>query len=158
MIYETLYIIPSRISDTDIERVQKRVEEIVIAAGAKVEQHEVLQKIKLAYPIKGEQHGTYALLYTESPAEALSKIDSAFKLEGDILRAITVKREEGIPKHRFQLSSYQPPITPEGKRPEKRRVEQTRPRPAAKPDEKLSMEELDKKLDEILESDVVKGV
>ncbi len=159
MIYETLYIIPSRISETDIEKVRGRVEEIVTSAGAEVKQHELLAKIKLAYPIKGEQHGTYVLLFAEAPVEALAKIDASFKLESDVVRHITMKREDGIPEHRFQLTSYEAPITPEGKRTvSKRRPDVPRQRPTAEPDKKISMEELDKKLDEILESDVVKGV
>ena len=159
MIYETLYLIPSRVSDTDIEKIRTRVEEIVTSAGAEVKQHNTLQKIRLAYPIKGELHGTYVLLYIEAEGEALQKIEVALRLEGDVLRHVIVKREEGIPAQQFELSAYEAPITPEGKRTGKRQTETPKPqRPAAKPEEPISMEELDKKLDEILESDVVKGV
>ena len=52
MMYELMYILPSQYSDSEIEGLQKNVADLVVKIGAKVEQSEVLGKIKLAYPIK----------------------------------------------------------------------------------------------------------
>lgn len=152
MIYEILYIIPSRFSDTEVDGVAKKIEEGLLKAGASVEKTENLGKIKLTYPIKKERHGTYILTYINVDGEKMQKIDQDLRLSDDVLRHTIVKREEGIPTAAFKLSSYEAPITPEGKRSHKKgkadAPTQARPAVAAEP---ISMAELDKKLDSILD-------
>ncbi|MCH8049544.1 hypothetical protein IH979_02435, partial [Patescibacteria group bacterium] len=70
-----------------------------------------------------------------------------------VLRHVIVKRPEGIPEVIPKPSSYQPPLTPEGQRTAGAVVRERKPRPApsvAPRGEKISTEELDKKLEEIL--------
>lgn len=152
MTYEILYIIPSRFSDTEIDGVAKKIEEGLVKAGATVEKTENLGKIKLAFPIKKERHGTYILTYINVDGEKMKKIDQDLRLTDEILRHTIVKREEGIPTGAFKLSSYEAPITPEGKRSHKKgkmdAPAQARPAAAAEP---ITMAELDKKLDSILD-------
>jgi small subunit ribosomal protein S6 len=156
MIYELMYIIPSRYSDTEIEGITKKVSEVLAKSEAKVEKTSNLGKIKLAYPINKERFGTYILLYIEVEGEKIEKIDQDLRLTDELLRHILVKRPEGIPTQEFDLGAYEAPITSEGKRTHaKPRVKtQDAPRPKPATGEKLSMEELDKKLDSILDADL----
>lgn len=159
MIYELLYILPSQYSETEIEGANKVVAALLKKAGAKIEKTESLGKIKFAYPIKKVKHGTYILNYfTIEDNENLKKLDTDLKHSEEVLRHIFVKREDGIPTHEVQLNSYQEPLTPEGKRSAKEQPPKLVRKQAPVATEKLSTAELDKKLDEILESDITDKV
>jgi len=153
MIYEILYIIPSKFSDSEIDGVIERTSKSLEDAGTKVQNVKNLGKIKLAYPIKKVTHGTYVLSYFEHDGTNLQKIDQNFRLSDDILRHTVLKRPDGIPTGDFALTSYQEPLSPEGKRTvvkKERKVQVVQ-----KPDEsKMSVDDLDKQLDEILDSDL----
>jgi small subunit ribosomal protein S6 len=153
MIYELMYIIPSKFSDREIDGVINQVAGVLEKHGAKIEQSENLGKIKFAYPIKKVRHGTYVLSYIEAPAESLAKVDQDLRLTDEVLRHLLVKREKGLPtaKYVFKPGSYQEPLDAEGKRAS---VRQPRKPKQVENTDRLSTEELDKKLDEILEKDI----
>lgn len=153
MIYEILYIIPSKFSDTEIDGVIERTSKSLDDAGAQVQQTKNLGKLKLAYPIKKVTHGTYVLSYFEHDGTNLPKIDQNFRLSDDILRHTILKRPEGISSVNVSLASYQEPLTPEGKRtaPKKEKKVQVE---KVTDESKMSVDDLDKQLDEILDSDL----
>ncbi|MFH1631968.1 MAG: 30S ribosomal protein S6 [bacterium] len=158
MLYELLYIVPAKFSDTEIGGVIDKVSKILEANEARIEKTENLGKIKLAYPIKTITHGTYILAFMDVEGSALKKIDQDLRLADFVLRHTLVRRNE-IPKGTPGIVGYEPPLTPEGKRTAKpRKTTEVPKREAAPVQEKLSSEELDKKLDEILDSDIMKGV
>ncbi len=155
MIYEILYIIPSKYSDSEIDGVSARVHKALEDAGAKVQNTKNLGKIKLAYPVKKVRHGTYILTYVEHDGSNLKKIDQDLRLSEDVLRHAIVKRPAGIPTMTFTMTSYQEPLSPEGKRnivkkegkPRKAQVQIAQ-------EVKMTVGDLDKQLDEILDSDL----
>lgn len=156
MIYEILYIIPSKFSDSEIDGVRDQIAKRLEAAGAKVEKTENLGKLKLAYPIKKVSHGTYILTFVEAEADKLGKIDQDLRLSDEVLRHVIVKRPEGVPEQVATPSSYQAPLTPEGKRTTGAagRKEAPKPEPVKKvvpAAEKMSDKEIDEKLDKILD-------
>lgn len=161
MIYEILYIIPARYSDSEIEGIQTSVQGLYTKSEAEVKEERNLGKIKFAYPIKKERFGTYILSYVEADAQRMQKIDLDLRLADQVLRHIIVKCEDGIPKAPFTIGSYIPPITPEGKR-ASQSASIDAPRSSVKrempAEPELSEEEIDKKLDEILENDIVDEV
>jgi small subunit ribosomal protein S6 len=155
MIYEIMYIIPSRYTDTEIDGITASISKILETAGAKVEKTDNLGKLKFAYPIKKERHGTYILTFIETEGETILKIDKDLTLAEEVLRHLIVKREKGIPESSFTLGAYEAPITPEGKRARsEKRVEKPAPKKPAPTDKKMSIDELDKKLESILDSDL----
>jgi small subunit ribosomal protein S6 len=157
MIYEIMYIIPSKFSDSEIEGVTKTVAGLFEKHGAKVEKTENLGKIKFAYTIKKVTHGTYILAFIEAVGDAVAKIDQELRLSDEVLRHITIKRPDGIPETSFNLSAYVAPLNPEGKRtrPAKTEAPKSTIQPKISPKASLGEKELDKKLDEILDDDKV---
>ena len=157
MIYEILYIIPSKFSETEIEGVMARVQKMLEDAGAKVQDTKNLGKIKLAYPIKTVTHGTYVLTYVQYEGDNLKKIDQDLRLSEDILRHVMLKRPSGIPSAPYTLTSYQEPLSPEGKRttikkePKQKNVIQ---QDIELKTDKMTAGDLDKQLDQILDSDL----
>ena len=155
MIYEVLYILPSKYSDNEVEGVSKEVNTMLENAGALILKSEVAGKLKLAYNIKGNQHGTYILAYIEVDGAKLAKIDQDMRLSDNVVRHVIVKREKGIPSNPFRLTSYQAPLTPEGKRAvTEERAPRRQTETPAEVQTKLTVEELYKKLDEILDTDL----
>lgn len=150
-----MYIVPSNFSDTEIDGIVGNVTALLEKNGAKVEKTDILGKLKLAYPIKKVRHGTYVLSYVSfEGAEVFQKLDTELKHTDEVLRHMFVKREEGISPRPVRLTSYVAPLTPEGKRTAVKDAPVVKKQVA--PTEKLSTEELDKKLDEILETEEIK--
>lgn len=158
MLYELMTILPAHISDTEVDGTIDAIAKLIENAGGKVEKTQNLGKIKLAYPIKRQRHGVYALIYAEVPAEKMVKLDQNLRLAEEVVRHMIVARPEGIPTADFKLVSYTAPLTPEG-----RRTNEREERGAAKPAEKVgekspASEEIAGKLDAILDSDIMKNV
>ncbi len=158
MIYEILYIIPSKYSDTEVDGVVEKVSKIFSKHNSEIKKTNNIGKIKLAYPIDRVTHGTYILMYAEIESKVVVDIDADFKLSEEVLRHTILKREKGIPLFEFNMTSYEAPLTPEGKRNTDPRRKSETIQKTVKEESKLSVKELDKKLDEILESDIVADV
>lgn len=161
MIYEILAIIPAKFADTEIEAVAERVAKQLATSGATIEKTENLGKLKLAYPVDHARYGTYVLFYVTAAQEAMKKIDQDMRLSEDVLRHMIVALPKGIPAVTAKPTSYVPPLNAEGRRSSEKVVED-RPRhgskPAATEEKPLSTQALDKKLDEILDSDIMKSI
>lgn len=155
MIYEIMYIIPSKFSDSEIEGIQKEVTSLYEKHGVSLKQEKNLGKIKFAYQIKSYTHGTYILNFVESEGDAINKVDNELKLADEVLRHIIVKREDGIPTHDVELVQYQEPINTAGKRVKFRKV--TAEAVSSKEEKEVSVDEINEKLDEILDDDTVEG-
>lgn len=163
MIYEIMSIIPPKFSDSEIEGVVVNIEKMFTTAGAEVKKTTNLGKIKLAYPIDKVRFGTYILTYVEVAGEKVAKIDQDLRLSEDVLRHIIIVRPEGIPATVFKMTSYQPPLNAEGRRAGERedapRPRTERPGEAAVAEKaKLTTAELNDKLDQILDSDILKNI
>lgn len=162
MIYEILTILPAKFADNEIDAVAERVAKSLETSGAKIEKTENLGKLKLAYAIDHVRYGTYVLFYVEAAAEAMKKIDQDLRLADEVLRHMIVVRPEGIPAHTPKPTSYVPPLNSEGRRSseksEERPVARRTDKPAAADEKPISTQELDKKLDEILDSDIMKSI
>lgn len=166
MRYELFYIVPSSLADAEVESVQKKISSMVTEAGGEISRDESLGKIKLAYPINHVRHGTYILVHFEAEASVVKDFDAKLRLTEEILRHTLTKMVPSTETKKYELTSYVAPLSAEGH-------SSSRPKPApatpkklapplpTKPAEtapKMSVEELDKKLDEILESNVLKDI
>jgi small subunit ribosomal protein S6 len=166
--YELLYIIPTQFADTEIDGLREKVAGMITATGATVTRNESLGKIKLAYPIKHQRHGTYVLVYFTAEPNTIAGIDRQFRLSDEVLRHLIVDMPAGAENKKFEIASYVAPLSEEARelKQERRSTDTRKPSttvvqpesvaPVAKAEEvaSMSMEELDKKLDEILDADV----
>ncbi|MFA5946301.1 MAG: 30S ribosomal protein S6 [Patescibacteria group bacterium] len=159
MIYEIMTVIPSKFADNEIETVTGLIAKVIEAGAGKIEKTVNLGKHKMAYNIEHERYGTYMLFYVSAEKEAMAKIDLNLRLSEEVLRHITIARPEGIPTQAYKLVSYVQPLSPEGRR-SSEREERPASRDTRKPAEekKMTTEELSSKLDQILDSDIMKNV
>ena len=163
MLYEIMTILPSQYADTEVSGVVSTVTKVMEKAGGKVEKSHSFGKIKMAYPINRQRYGTYILFYVQAEPEAMRKMDGDLRLTEEVLRHLIVARPEGIPKGEFKLVQYTPPLTPEGRRAGEReersdRSERRERAPSQEATGKVTTEEFSSKLDQILDSDIMKNI
>ena len=149
--YELLYIVPAVMTDAEAETVNAKVTEMVKATGAQIIRVENLGKIKLAYPIKHQKYGFYMLVQFDAEAEVISKLEYDLRLNENILRHQLIARGEGADKKAYKLEAYQSPISEEGFAPRRGASAPMTAAPIIKKGPEMTIEELDKKLDAILE-------
>lgn len=172
--YELLYIVPSQFTDDEVGGVQKNIRGFIEKYGGKVLSEKNLGKIRLAYPIKKVSHGTYVLAYFNAEPTGIKDLDRELTLHDEVLRHTIVTRPEGALERTFELSSYVAPLSEEA-RAQKHDVRPTRstaphsapamieptedlaslaPSATSTEESAMSMEDLDKKIDEILDVEV----
>lgn len=172
--YELLYIVGTQYTDQEIEGIQSTVSKLLEDAGAKILRNENLGKIRLAYPIEKISHGSYILVFFDAEADALQDINRRLGLSDEVLRHTLLNRADGALERTFELSSYVAPLSEEAKA-QKKEEKPSKPKSAPKKapeleiapptpsadsstEKKMSIEELDEKLDKILEGDIAENI
>lgn len=164
MLYEIMTILPAQYADTEVDGVVATISKVMEKSGAKVEKTHSFGKIKMAYPIERQRYGTYILFYVMAEPEMMKKLDQDLRLTEEVLRHMSIARPEGMPKGEFKLVSYTPPLTAEGRRAGEREERSDRPAERAPRSQsadttgKVTTEELANKLDQILDSDIMKNI
>ncbi|MCR4314171.1 MAG: 30S ribosomal protein S6 [Candidatus Uhrbacteria bacterium] len=167
--YELLYIVGTQFTDQEIAGIQSRIDEMLTQAGAKVLKTQNLGKIKLAYPIKKIRHGSYVLSYFDAEPSVITDMNRRLGLAEEIMRHTLLERPSGAFERTFELTSYVAPLSEEAKseREMKRAPVKTfkkaepqlpSPTPVSVGDSSMTMEELDQKLDKILEGDIAENI
>ena len=163
MLYEIMTILPAQYADTEVDGVIATISAVLEKAGAKVEKTHSFGKIKMAYPVERQRYGTYILFYITAEPEAMKKVEGDLRLTEEVLRHLVIARPEGMPKGEFKLVPYTPPLTTEGRRAGEREERTDRPDRGPRPQAseiagKVTTEELASKLDQILDSDIMKNI
>ncbi|MEW6611106.1 MAG: 30S ribosomal protein S6 [Patescibacteria group bacterium] len=143
MRYDLLYILPSQTEETPSEEIKNKINEYLKAINATIIRDENLGRRKLAYPIENQRHGYYGNIIFEAESPLVPRLKEMLSLE----TAIT----------RFQIIQEEHTVGKKGKRRARpRRFVHPTPTPSAAPKitEKVSLEELDKKLEELISKDI----
>lgn len=92
--YETIFVLDPALDSDSAENQIQKVEELLAAQKAEIVKIEKWGLKKLAYRIAGRQQGNYVFfLYKAQPATP-RELEKYFKLNENILRYLTVVREE----------------------------------------------------------------
>ena len=147
--YELLYILPAKYTDEELKGMIDKTGAVLTGLGAEVKETHSLGRRKLEYAIKDVRNGDYVLVYFEAEPAKLAKINDTLRLNSDLLRHMTVKRDMRI----FGIPSFKDEEPRRGHRHDNRHNKrEVAPRKTVAP---ISMEDLDKKLDEILTEEVI---
>ena len=93
--YELIYIVNSNMERKKVDQVMKDIGSRLENTDAKIINHVVWGKKRLAYLIKGNTYGNYVLLHYEGgDNKKLDEFDSWLKLSGLVVRHMVVKLEE----------------------------------------------------------------
>jgi len=155
MDYELAYIIPAKFSEDEVPKINHKITRLILDSGGQIINEESWGKRKLAYPIKQNKYGYYQILKFALDPLVLQKIEHQIKLDSSILRYMTTKVKYRVTtekeKKRAELKKVEVKKIEEKKIEEKKIV-----KPRVEKVKKISIEDLDQKLDEILKDDIVK--
>jgi len=155
--YELLYVIPATYAENELQPVMDGVTKELTKLEAKITRNDMVGKLKIAYPIKKVRHGYYVIVDMELEPGKIASLDRALRLHSDVIRHQLVMKDTKS-KPVTSLSSVD---RIDRERPSRKRSERaTTDRQAAaapKKDSKVdvSMEEIDKKLDKIVEGKIL---
>lgn len=159
--YELIYILPNNLIEEQLSAIKGKVEGLIKTHGGEVIKKEDWGEKKLAYEIKKFKNGYYCYLEFKMEPTNLKKVNDQLILELEILRFQLIRveektdralAEEKIVKEKIakrQLDEMTKTIAEE-------KEEAVKTEEAAKPKEKISAEELDEKIEELLEDEVIK--
>lgn len=95
--YELLYIVPNKFTDAEIGPVMAKMDEMIKGSGLTLVKSENMGKRKLAYDIKGFNHGYYIFCEFKGVSENINKLDNQIRLTPEILRhSLTMKVDTGL--------------------------------------------------------------
>jgi len=137
--YELTILINSLLEQTDAQAVEEKLRHQIEELSGQVKKLNAWGKKKLAYPIKKQLSAYFASLEFELEPEGLEKIQQALRLNDDVLRFLLLAPEAVSPLSMKSKAALRPKTVvaaPSGIRAEK----------AAK----VKIEELNKKLEELL--------
>ena len=90
--YEGILIVKPDIKEEDVKNVFKSINDNVVKNGGAIKKEEIWGKRQLAYPVKKFKEGYYYKLDFSAPTNAIAKLEEAFRLNDDILRAMITRR------------------------------------------------------------------
>ncbi|MCX6779620.1 MAG: 30S ribosomal protein S6 [Candidatus Magasanikbacteria bacterium] len=159
--YELLLVLPGTLDETEA---QTRSNEILSFVKENSQQAEIstMGKMRLAYPIKQIRYGYFYTIVFNAEVTGLKTLQNKLGLMRDLLRAMFTdfnvayspahKATYGAPTVDFALAE-------EPTKPDHSAIIKTeKPVAVEKPVEKVDMQAIDKKLDEILSGNIIAGV
>ena len=154
--YELTYIIPGKVNDSDVASIQAKVDAVLVENGGKsnIAQNvfTVPQKKKMSYEIDDSQYGYYVTVYFNAESDAIEKISKSLDMNNDILRFLIISVKGEIPQG--VVVSKKEPEQRDGTTKKddgiKHEVKNEVKKEKTENNHKTSLDNLDKKLDEIL--------
>ena len=134
-----LSVILSAVLEKPDEATLAKIRNFIIGAGGNIKKENIWEKRRLAYAIKKQAYAHYAFFEFDLTAEKIEELQKMLNLNQDILRLLIINKR-GVKEEKPRLR----PTRPKASVPAPSvRIEEAR-------GEKVKIEELDKKLEEIL--------
>ncbi|MEK7067513.1 MAG: 30S ribosomal protein S6 [Patescibacteria group bacterium] len=151
--YELVYLIPNKFSENELDPIKGPVIKLIKDNGGLIVQEETWGKQKLAYPIKGFFHAYYFIIEFDSPRENINKLNNYLRLNEDVLRhLITQKRIKTAEEIANEKRAMQKMAEEQAQALKEKTVKPKAPAEAKEKEvKKVSIEELDEKLNKILD-------
>lgn len=170
--YELCVLFAGAQTPAEIENLSQQIEAMVAATKADIKFAYSLGRKKLAYPIKNNTHGEYRCWLFSAPSTAIPALSEKLRLSPIIIRHLLTVLASDLLGKRLQkaqdIKSGKVREVVEDRRDETRETEEVKVEKVEKIEPvvaeeihtvkekpKLSLEDLDKKLDEILDSDKI---
>lgn len=156
MQYELFYLVGAS-KEPELDAIKSEAMNIVTQEGGAFSEKEVIEKRKLSYKVKHETHGIYiARRFELESGDKIQEITRKLNLHTGILRSIISNAAE-LPALKFkeeriaEEATMRKPATPAAKEKSKAVIKKKVEAPEKSKEEKeVSAEDLDKKLEEIL--------
>ena len=89
-LYETMFILSSALEEADVEKELTKIADLVGREGGTVKEWNKLGRRRLAFEIKGQSDGFYALLNFEAEPASIEKLGQVYRLDENIVRFMFV--------------------------------------------------------------------
>lgn len=143
--YELLYLISGNLTEEEVLPIKEKVKEMVKKYGAEITAEDSLGKKKLAYPINKLFQGYYLIYEFDLEGSQLKSLDKDLRMANEVLRHVIVNKN-------FQTPSLAKLAE---ERAEKEIVQAAEEKKEESKKDKIKLEDLDQKLDEILEGGII---
>jgi len=145
--YELSFWFSSRLEEKAIEQKFDNLLKQLEKTGALVIFSQSPQLKQLAYPVKKERNAYFGYIQFELSKDSLARIEEGLRLNNDIIRFMVLnikqKEEKKVPHHSFRKSVFK----------EQKSQREEKAKEGLKAEKVISLEELDKKLNEILKKE-----
>ena len=92
--YEVLYIVRADLDDDKVQEIVKRVNTLIERSGGAPERTNLWGKRKLAYEVKHQKEGSYALQDFQLDPQRIPELEAALKITEEVLRHLIVRKPE----------------------------------------------------------------
>lgn len=163
--YELLYIIPNKYTEDEATGIDAKVQKIITDKEGEITYSENWGKKKMAHSIKGYNHGYYILHEFDLEGKYLIDVDKLFRMSSEVLRHQIVKtkkrtleeikKEKEVEKKTIEKEEKEKEEEEVKKEEVKVKVEKPKvseEKPKEEDKKKVDLKDLDKKLDDILDS------
>lgn len=152
--YEMLYIVPIKFLGEEVAVIEK-INSLLKKFGAEITAENILGKKRLYYPIKATHQGIYVATEFDMNPENLKKLGANLKLTTEILRHLIIEKKKKTAEEIKKEQELQEKILKKTEDKLEQQEEISTTPKEEKKDKKISLDDLDVKLDEILKNDVL---
>ncbi|HYE59921.1 MAG TPA: 30S ribosomal protein S6 [Candidatus Kapabacteria bacterium] len=170
--YELLCILPGTLAETDVPPVVDAIAAVITTNNGKILSMDDMGKSRLAYPMKHIRYGYFRVCRFEAEPKDLPEMQKKLRLMHQLLRALITKVDLRAPEMKtIQFASTVIRDSAEEGMPMAKSEERTlspvagikeedvvAPVAEKKEEKKNTLEDIDKRLDEILEEDLAKDL
>lgn len=166
--YELLCVLPGTLAESEVEPVSTAIQTSIAERGGTVELFTDLGKTRLSYPMKHIRYGYFRLCRFSAEPKDVVEIDRRLRMMKDVLRVfLTTLNPKNAGMNTIQ---FMPTLhsergeaaagSPEAALASVSLPEDMKPQPVSSvhtekgEDKRVKLEDIDKKLDEILENDI----
>jgi small subunit ribosomal protein S6 len=159
--YELLCIIPAKYTEAELPGVEGKIADLIKKYEGEITSTQNLGNKRISYPIKAAQNGFYFVIELNLEENRVKDFENALKLTPEVLRhqlsSKKLKTQAEIEKEKLRQERIDQRLA-EKKAEEtvaltEDKIEEEKEQPIKQP--KVSLEELDKKLGEILDGDII---
>lgn len=149
--YELTYIISTGVAETEHPEIKKKLDGLLAKIEANITDKQDLGKKKFTYAIDKIRHGFYQVVEFNAMPDKIIKLSEELKLIPHILRFLIITKKELTAEEKAKEQAMK--TAKEEKKEEAVKTEQAISEEKTKESKKVSLEDLDEKLDEIFEGD-----
>ena len=144
--YELLYLLPATYAEEELAPIKEKIKALIKHRGGQITAEDSLGKRKLAYPVKKFRQGYYLLNEFDIEPQALNALNNDLRLTNEVLRH-TIVIKKPIRFNARKIRRQKLPVSALESQPTKPLAEP--------PEDKTKLADLDRKLDELLEGDIL---
>lgn len=153
--YEMLFIVPNKFTEEEALGILEKTKGIITDNGGQITYEEKWGKKKMAYPIDNNNHGYYYVVEFDSERSQVARMENLIKMSSDVLRHMIVSKKVESEEEKESKKKIAEKIAAknlEKKEEEEKEEAEEDVKEKKEEKKKVDLEDLDDKLDKILDT------